>query len=359
VTRTADIGVVGLAVMGRNLVLNMDDHGTVVAVFNRTISKVDDFIVDEASGTSITGAHSLAELVGTLRHPRKVLLMIKAGPAVDQLIESLLPLLDEGDIIIDGGNSLFTDTIRRAAHVEAAGLAFVGTGISGGEEGARTGPSIMPGGTAAAWQHIRPILQSIAASVDGTPCCDWIGSDGAGHYVKTVHNGIEYGDMQLIAEAYDIMHRGLGLSHVRMAEVFSAWNEGPLDSYLVEITADIMAKLDEDGRPVTIEARPERWGDAVILRKDVPASYHLAVVIDDARQGITHVTRGRDLFAATDLHRLLQVLLELPAPLYHHHRLLTDDEGRKLSKSAADTGLSNLRASGVPAREIRTLVGLG
>lgn len=247
---TADIGVVGLAVMGRNLVLNMDDHGVVVAVFNRTTEKVDSFVAGEAAGTSVIGAHSLAELVESLKRPRRVLLMVKAGSAVDSLIDSLLSLLEEGDIIIDGGNSLFTDTIRRTVRVEAAGLAYVGTGISGGEEGARTGPSIMPAGTAAAWEHVGPIFQSIAASVDGVPCSDWIGSDGAGHYVKTVHNGIEYGDMQVLAEAYDIMHRGLGLDHKQMAEVFASWNEGPLDSYLVEITAAIMAKLDEDGEPL-------------------------------------------------------------------------------------------------------------
>lgn len=249
-TATADIGVVGLAVMGRNLVLNMDDHGFVVSVFNRTTSKVDDFIAGEAANTSIIGTHSLPDLVASLKSPRRVLLMVKAGPAVDALIEMLLSLLDEGDIIIDGGNSLYSDSIRRAAHIEAAGLGYVGTGISGGEEGARNGPSIMPAGTGTAWPHVQPIFQSIAASVDGVPCCDWIGSDGAGHYVKTVHNGIEYGDMQVLAEAYDIMHRGLVLTHSEMGEVFASWNKGPLDSYLVEITADIMTKLDSDGEPL-------------------------------------------------------------------------------------------------------------
>ena len=249
-TAQADIGVVGLAVMGRNLVLNMDDHGVVVSVFNRTTSKVDEFIAGEAAGTSILGSHSLPDLVASLKVPRRVLLMVKAGPAVDTLIETLLDLLEPNDIIIDGGNSLYTDTIRRAALVEGAGMAYVGTGISGGEEGARYGPSIMPAGTAAAWPHVQSIFQGIAAVVDGVPCCEWIGSDGAGHYVKTVHNGIEYGDMQVLAEAYDIMHRGLGLDHEKMGEVFGSWNEGPLDSYLVEITADIMKKLDDDGSPL-------------------------------------------------------------------------------------------------------------
>jgi 6-phosphogluconate dehydrogenase len=230
--------------------MNMADHGTVVAVYNRTTARVDEFTTGEAAGSSVIGTHSLEELVATLRRPRRVLLMIKAGAAVDGVIDTLIPLLDPEDIIIDGGNSLFTDTIRRTRLVEAAGMRFVGSGISGGEEGARTGPSIMPGGTRAAWPHIRDTFQSIAASVDGIPCCDWVGPDGAGHYVKMVHNGIEYGDMQVLAEAYDIMHRGLGLSHQAMAGVFSTWDQGPLDSYLVEITADILATRDDDGAPL-------------------------------------------------------------------------------------------------------------
>ena len=246
----ADFGVIGLAVMGRNLVLNMADHGTVVAVYNRTTSKVDDFLNDDAAGTSVIGVHSLEELVSTLQRPRRVLLMVKAGGAVDSLIDTLAPLLDPDDIIIDGGNSLFTDTIRRTAHVESLGMRYIGTGISGGEQGARTGPSIMPGGSAAAWPHVKQTFQSIAAKVDGVPCCDWVGEDGAGHYVKMVHNGIEYGDMQVLAEAYDVMHRGLGFSHQEMARVFSEWNQGPLDSYLVEITAEIMATVDDDGQPL-------------------------------------------------------------------------------------------------------------
>ena len=246
----ADIGVVGLAVMGRNLVLNMNDHGYVVAAFNRTASKVDEFLTGAAAGTAVIGTRSLEEMVSVLKRPRRILLMVKAGPAIDALIDTLLPLLEPGDIIIDGGNSLYTDTITRTARLEAEGLAFVGAGISGGEDGARNGPSIMPAGTAQAWPHIKPILQSIAAHVDGVPCCDWIGPDGAGHYVKTIHNGIEYGDMQVLAEAYDLMHRGLGLTHTEMADVFSNWDNGPLDSYLVEITRDILATRDESGNPV-------------------------------------------------------------------------------------------------------------
>ncbi len=246
----ADIGVVGLGVMGSNLVLNMADHGYVVAVWNRTTSKVDEFLAGEAGGRSVIGTHSLEELVSRLTSPRRILLIVKSGAPVDAIIERLLPLLDDGDIILDGGNSLYTDTIERATRLEAAGLAFVGTGISGGEEGARTGPSIMPAGTSSAWPHVQPILQDIAAKVDGVPCCDWIGPDGAGHYVKTIHNGIEYGDMQVLAEAYDMMHRGLGLSHETMADVFTRWDNGPLDSYLIEITADIMRAVDADGSPL-------------------------------------------------------------------------------------------------------------
>jgi 6-phosphogluconate dehydrogenase len=246
----ADIGVIGLGVMGSNLVLNMNDHGYVVAVWNRTTTKVDEFIESAAAGTSIIGVHSIEELVDALAKPRRILLMVKSGSPVDAIIDKLMPLLDEGDIVLDGGNSLYTESIARAARLEGAGLRFVGAGISGGEEGARTGPSIMPAGTEGAWPVVRPILQDIAAKVDGIPCCDWIGPDGAGHYVKMIHNAIEYGDMQVLAEAYDIMHRGLGLSHHDMAELFTSWNEGPLDSYLVEITADIMRTRDLDGLPL-------------------------------------------------------------------------------------------------------------
>ncbi|MFQ5554853.1 MAG: decarboxylating NADP(+)-dependent phosphogluconate dehydrogenase [Acidimicrobiia bacterium] len=246
----ADIGVVGLAVMGRNLILNMDDHGFTVAAYNRTSARVDEFLAGDAAGTRVVGAHSLEELVGLLRTPRRIMMMIRAGDAVDDAVDALIPLLDPGDIIIDGGNSLYTDTMARTARVEAAGLLYVGAGVSGGEEGARTGPSIMPGGSAAAWPYVREIFQSIAAYVDGVPCCDWVGADGAGHYVKMVHNGIEYGDMQVIAEAYDLMHRGLGMTHDEMAETFDSWNRGKLDSYLVEITGDIMTTRDDAGDPL-------------------------------------------------------------------------------------------------------------
>ena len=247
---TADIGLIGLAVMGQNLVLNMDDHGYTVAVFNRTTARVDDFLAGPARGTRVVATHSLDELVAALTRPRKVMLMVKAGDAVDATIDQLLPMLDPGDIIIDGGNSQFSDTIRRTARVEEAGALYVGTGVSGGEEGARHGPSIMPGGSPAAWPHIRPIFQDIAAKVsDGTPCCDWVGPDGAGHFVKMVHNGIEYGDMQVIAEAYHFMKDGLDLSHDEMSDAFREWGEGVLDSYLIDITADILAFRGDSGSP--------------------------------------------------------------------------------------------------------------
>ena len=246
-----DIGMIGLAVMGQNLVLNMNDHGYKVAVFNRTTSKVDEFLANEAKGTQIAGAHSLAELCDMLAKPRRVMMMVKAGEVVDDNIEQLLPHLESGDIIIDGGNSLYTDTSRRTKDLAAKGILFIGTGISGGEDGARFGPSIMPGGNKAAWPHVKDIFQSIAAKVeDGTPCCDWVGEDGAGHYVKMVHNGIEYGDMQLIGEAYHLLKDGLNLTPEQFSAVFTEWNKGELDSFLIEISAAIFAKKDEDGEPV-------------------------------------------------------------------------------------------------------------
>jgi 6-phosphogluconate dehydrogenase len=246
----ADIGLIGLAVMGRNLVLNMNEHGFSVAVFNRTVSKVDEFLAGPAAGTTIVGVHSLAELVGALKTPRRVMLMVQAGAVVDSFIEQLLPLLSPGDIIIDGGNSLFTDTNRRTRDLAGKGILFVGCGISGGEEGARRGPSIMPGGNSRAWLHVRGIFQAIAARVDGEPCCEWVGEEGSGHFVKMVHNGIEYGDMQLISEAYDFMGRGLGLSIGEIRSAFSRWNSGVLDSYLMEISADILGRRDDDGAPL-------------------------------------------------------------------------------------------------------------
>jgi 6-phosphogluconate dehydrogenase len=247
----ADIGLIGLAVMGQNLVLNMNDHGFTVAVFNRTVSKVDDFLNTEAKGTKVIGAHSIEEFVAKLKKPRRVMLMVKAGAPVDEFIEHLLPHLEKGDIIIDGGNSLFQDTERRVKYLESKGLQFIGTGVSGGEEGARNGPSIMPGGSREAWPHVKDIFQGIAAKVDnGVPCCDWVGDGGAGHYVKMVHNGIEYGDMQVIGEAYQLMRDGLGMTADEMSEVFTEWNKGELDSYLIEITSHILKFKDADGQPL-------------------------------------------------------------------------------------------------------------
>ncbi len=246
-TQNCDIGLIGLAVMGQNLVLNMNDHGYRVAVFNRTVSKVDDFIAHEAAGTNVVGTHSIEELIGVLKKPRRVMLMVKAGSTVDEMIDHLLPLLEKGDILIDGGNSHYPDTTRRTKMLAEKGILFIGTGVSGGEEGARFGPSIMPGGNPAAWPHVKEIFQAIAAKVDdGAPCCDWVGEDGAGHYVKMVHNGIEYGDMQLICEAYQLLRDGFGLNADELHVVFTEWNKGELDSYLIEITAGIFSKKDED-----------------------------------------------------------------------------------------------------------------
>jgi 6-phosphogluconate dehydrogenase len=248
---SCDIGLIGLAVMGQNLVLNMNDHGYRVAVFNRTVSKVDEFLHNEAAGTRVVGTHSIEEFVQALKRPRRAMLMVKAGSTVDEMIAQLLPHLEKGDIVIDGGNSHYPDTNRRTKDLAEKGILFIGTGVSGGEEGARFGPSIMPGGNPAAWPHVKEIFQAIAAKVeDGTPCCDWVGEDGAGHYVKMVHNGIEYGDMQLICEAYHLLQEGLALNADALHEVFADWNRGELDSYLIEITAEIFKKKDDDGTPL-------------------------------------------------------------------------------------------------------------
>ena len=247
----SDIGLIGLAVMGENLVLNMESKGFRVSVFNRTVEKVDKFMDGRGKGKNIYGAHSLEDFIASLKAPRKVFLMVKAGQAVDDFIEKIIPLLDKGDIIIDGGNTHFPDTARRTAYVESKGLLYIGTGVSGGEEGALKGPSMMPGGSPAAWPSVKPIFQGICAHVEGgAPCCDWVGEGGAGHFVKMVHNGIEYGDIQLICECYSIMKNLLGMSNEEMHETFAEWNKGDLDSYLVELTRDILAKKDEDGRYV-------------------------------------------------------------------------------------------------------------
>lgn len=255
-TPTGDIGLIGLAVMGQNLILNMNDHGFNVVAYNRTVAKVDEFLANEAKGTNIQGAHSIEELVAKLKRPRRVMLLVKAGKPVDDFIDLLLPHLEKGDIIIDGGNSHYPDTIRRADTLKEKGILFVGTGVSGGEEGARYGPSLMPGGDPEAWPHIKDIFQSISAKTDaGEPCCDWVGKGGSGHYVKMVHNGIEYGDMQILAEAYDIMKNVLGLSYDEMSSIFTEWNKTELDSFLVEITAHVLGFKDTDGQPLVEKIR--------------------------------------------------------------------------------------------------------
>ena len=321
---TADIGLVGLAVMGQNLVLNMADHGYTVAVYNRTAEVTRDFVEGSAAGKSVVGYEDLGQLISGLRTPRIVMLMVKSGPPVDAVIDEVVEHLEPGDIVIDGGNSRYTDTIRRTRQLEEQGLLFVGTGVSGGEEGARHGPSIMPGGSPGAWEHIRDILQSIAARTDdGVPCCDWIGPDGSGHYVKMVHNGIEYGDMQVIAEAYDIL-RSTGRSNAEMSEIFRSWSTGLLDSFLIDITADILAHADDGestidvildaagqkgtgkwtaissldiGQPVTLVAeavyarivsslKQQREHAAAVLRGPVPELDPDEVSLDDIRDAL-------------------------------------------------------------------------
>ncbi|MHC4866434.1 MAG: decarboxylating NADP(+)-dependent phosphogluconate dehydrogenase, partial [Planctomycetota bacterium] len=247
----ADIGLIGLAVMGENLILNMESKGFTVACFNRTVSKVDNFINGRGKDKNIIGCHSIEELCANLKSPRKVMMLVKAGAAVDAFIDQVLPHLEDGDIVIDGGNSHFPDTIRRTEHVESKGKLYIGTGVSGGEEGALKGPSMMPGGSPAAWEHVKPIFQAVCAKTPrGEPCCDWVGENGAGHFVKMTHNGIEYGDMQMICETYQLMRAGLGMTNQEMHEVFAEWNAGELDSYLIEITRDILGYKDEDGNEV-------------------------------------------------------------------------------------------------------------
>lgn len=276
--KKADIGLIGLAVMGENLVMNMADKGFTVAVYNRTVEKVHSFVQGRGKGKSILGADSIPQLTDLLEKPRKVMLMVKAGQAVDQMIERLLPCLEPGDLIIDGGNSYYKDTIRRCAYVESKGLLYMGVGVSGGEEGALKGPSMMPGGSPAAWPLVQPIFQAICAKVeDGSPCCHWVGANGAGHYVKMVHNGIEYGDMQLICEAYQIMRDMLGMTPAEMSQVFADWNRTELDSYLIEITANILAYKDTDGQPLIDKILDTagqkgtgKWTGIAALEENVP-----------------------------------------------------------------------------------------
>jgi 6-phosphogluconate dehydrogenase len=358
----ADIGLIGLAVMGQNLVLNMDDHGFVVAVYNRTLATVDGFLGEGARGTKVIGAHSIPELTALLKRPRRVMLMIKAGPPVDDMIEQLLPHLEPGDIIIDGGNSNFADSIRRTAYVESKGLLFVGTGVSGGEEGARHGPSIMPGGSPAAWPHIKPIFQAIAAKVrrpDGgeDPCCDWVGENGAGHYVKMVHNGIEYGDMQLISEAYHLMREGLNLTAGAMHGVFARWNKGKLDSYLIEITADILAHKDADGKPLLdkiLDAAGQKgtgkWTSISALDQGIPLTMIVEAVLSrslsalkEERVAASKVLTGPKPRIAGDSKAFVDDLREA----VYASKVISYTQGYMLMRDAAQEHRWNLNYGGI------------
>ena len=353
----ADIGLIGLAVMGQNLVLNMDDHGFTVAVYNRTVTRVDEFLRSGAKGTRVLGAHSLEELVGLLKRPRRVMLLVQAGPPVDEFIEGLIPLLEPGDVIIDGGNSNYRDSIRRTAYVESKGLLYIGTGVSGGEDGARLGPSIMPGGSPAAWPLVKPIFQAIAAKVDGEPCCDWVGENGAGHYVKMVHNGIEYGDMQLICEAYHLMRDGLGMTAKEMHGIFAGWNEGCLNSYLVEITRDILAYQDEDGEPLvdrildTAEQKGTgKWTGISALEMGVPLTMIVEAVmgralsaIKDERVEASGVLNGPRPRIAGNREGFLKDLEEA----VYASKLISYTQGYMLMRAAAKEYAWNLNFGGI------------
>ena len=356
--KKADLGLIGLAVMGQNLVLNMNDHGFKVAVYNRTVSTVDEFLQGIAKGTEIIGTHSVEELVDALEKPRRVMLLVKAGQPVDDFIERLLPLLDDGDIIIDGGNSNYNDTIRRTKWVESEGCLYIGTGVSGGEEGARTGPSIMPGGSPAAWPHVKPIFQAVSAKVeDGSPCCEWVGENGAGHFVKMVHNGIEYGDMQLICEAYQLMMEGLGLDHDRMHEIFAEWNEGELDSYLIEITRDILGYRDENGEPLLEKILDTagqkgtgKWTAMSALEMGIPLTLIAEAVLarflsalKDERVAAEKVLRGPDTSFGGDVEAFID---DLRQALYAS-KIVSYAQGYMLMRAAAGEYGWNLNNGGI------------
>jgi 6-phosphogluconate dehydrogenase len=353
-----DFGLIGLAVMGQNLVLNMNDHGFKVAVYNRTVSKVDDFLNSTAQGTEVVGTHSIEELVSVLKRPRRIMLLVKAGQPVDDFIELLIPHLESGDIIIDGGNSNYNDTIRRTAYVESKGLLYIGTGVSGGEEGARFGPSIMPGGSPEAWPHVKKIFQAVAAKVeDGTPCCDWVGENGAGHYVKMTHNGIEYGDMQLICEAYDLLKNLLGMSNQEMHEVLTEWNEGKLDSYLIEITRDILGFQDEDGEYVIDQILDTagqkgtgKWTAISALDMGIPLTLISEAVLarclsalKDARTEASTVLSGPAIQFSGDKQALVQ---DIHDALYAS-KIMSYTQGYMLMNSAAAEYKWNLNYGGI------------
>ena len=342
---TADIGMIGLGVMGQNLVLNLSDHGWAVSVFNRSTYQVDAFLEAHGEGRTIVGCHGLEEFVASLKRPRTIMLMIKAGAPVDSQIESLIDLLEPGDIIIDGGNSLFTDTARRVARMDEVGVHFVGCGVSGGEEGARWGPSLMPGGDETAWPHLEPILTSIAARADGEPTAAWVGPGGAGHYVKMVHNGIEYGDMQVIAEAYDVMRRGLGMSAAEQQPWFARWDEGKLDSYLIEITAEILGHREPDGT-ATVDVILDAAGQKGTGKWTVDASMDQAVPVTliaeavyarmisaryDERQTAAHTLGGGDTRIEDDAD---EVVSDLHDALYGS-KIVSYAQGFMLMRSAS------------------------
>ena len=356
--KKSDIGLIGLAVMGENLVMNMESKGFTVSVFNRTTEKVAKFVEGRAKGKNIVGTYSLEELVASLEKPRKVMMMIKAGKAVDDTIESLIPLLEEGDIIIDGGNSHFPDTIRRTEYVESKGLLYIGTGVSGGEEGALKGPSLMPGGSKAAWESVKPILQAICAKVeDGSPCCDWVGENGAGHFVKMVHNGIEYGDMQLICEAYQLMRDLLGMSDDEMHDVFAQWNEGELDSYLIEITRDILAYKDEDGSPIVEKILDTagqkgtgKWASIAALDEGIPLTLIGEAVfsrclsaIKEERVAASKVLSGPEIKFEGDK---AQFIKDIKDALYAA-KIVSYAQGYTLMRAAAKTYGWNLNYGGI------------
>jgi 6-phosphogluconate dehydrogenase len=354
----ADIGLIGLAVMGENIVLNMASKGFTIACYNRTVEKVDAFVAGRAKGQTIIGCHSIEDLTANLKHPRKVMMLVKAGQAVDDLIEQVLPHLEKGDIIIDGGNSHFTDTIRRCQYVESKGLLYVGTGVSGGEEGALNGPSLMPGGSPAAWPHIKGIFQKICAKTpEGEPCCDWVGENGAGHFVKMVHNGIEYGDMQLIGETYDLMKRGLGLTNDDMHKIFDEWNKGVLDSYLIEITRDILAYKDEQGNAVVdliLDAAGQKgtgkWTVVAALDDGMPLTLIGEAVfarclsaVKEERVEASKQIKARVATFKGDKDKFVK---DLGAALYAS-KIVSYAQGYQLMRSAAKTYKWNLNYGGV------------
>jgi 6-phosphogluconate dehydrogenase len=350
-----NIGLIGLAVMGENLVLNMERNGFSVAVFNRTTGKVDAFINGRAKGKNIQGCYSIEELAQNLEKPRKIMLLVKAGKPVDDFIDLLIPHLDKGDIIIDGGNSHFPDSIRRTKYVEDKGLLYIGTGVSGGEEGALNGPSIMPGGSQNAWPHVKDIFQTISAKVDdGSPCCEWVGSDGAGHFVKMVHNGIEYGDMQMICEAYFIMRQALGMSPAEMQTVFSEWNEGDLNSYLIEITRDIMGKTDDESGKALLDVILDtagqkgtgKWTSQAALDLGVPAPTVAEAVfsrtmsaIKDERVNASGILKGSQISFSGDKKEFIEKIRQA----LYASKICSYAQGYQLMRSAAEEYNWNLK----------------